>query len=96
LSVQFGEGEGPGVFEEGVEVVDGIEDGYEVEEGGYETDGVLGEDGFGDVGAWFGEFFGEVGYAVTVLCLLVALPTLILLLKEFVSDLRCADGKSSV
>jgi hypothetical protein len=79
LAVEFGEGEGPGVFEERVEVVDRVEDGYKVEEGGYETDGVLGEDGFGDVGAWLGEFFSEMGYAVTVLCLLVALPTLILL-----------------
>ena len=79
MAVEFGEGEGPGVFEERIQVVDGVGDGYEVEEGGYEADGVLGEDGFGDVGAWLGEFFREVGYAVTVLCLLVALPTLILL-----------------
>jgi hypothetical protein len=33
LAVEFGEGKGPGVGEEGVEVVDGVEDGDEVEEG---------------------------------------------------------------
>lgn len=41
LTVEFGEGEGPGVGEEGVEVVDGVEDGYDVEEGCGEADGVL-------------------------------------------------------
>ena len=66
LAVELGEGEGPGVREEGVEVVYRVEDCYEVEEGGYEADGVLGEDGFGDVGSGAGEFLREMGDAVAV------------------------------
>lgn len=66
LAVEFGEGEGPRVCEEGVEVVYRVEDCYEVEEGGYEADGVLGEDGFGDVGSGVGEFLREMGDAVAV------------------------------
>jgi hypothetical protein len=65
LAVEFGEGEGPGVAEERVEIVDGVEDGDYVEEGGEEADDVLGEDGFGDVDARFRDLFGEVGDAVT-------------------------------
>lgn len=66
LAVQFGEGEGPGIGEEGVEVVDRVEDCDEVEEGGYKADGVLGEDRLGDIGTWTGEFFGEMRYTVTL------------------------------
>jgi hypothetical protein len=65
LSVEFGEGEGPGVGEEGIKVVDGVENCDDVEEGGGEADGVLGEDGAGDIGSWVGDFFGDVGDAVT-------------------------------
>jgi hypothetical protein len=65
LPVEFCEGKGPGVGEEAVEVVYRVEDCYEVEEGGYETDGVLGENGFGNVGSRVGELFGEVGDAIT-------------------------------
>jgi hypothetical protein len=67
LAVKLGEWEGPGVREEGVEVVDAVEDGDDVEEGGEEADDVLCEDGFGDVDAWFGDFFCEVRDAVAVM-----------------------------
>lgn len=60
LAVELGEGEGPGVREEGVEVVDAVEDGDDVEEGGEEADDILREDGFGNVDAWFGDFLCEV------------------------------------
>ena len=66
LAVELGEGEGPGVREEGVEVVDAVEDGYDVEEGGEEADDILREDGFGDVNAWFGDLFRKVRDAVAV------------------------------
>ena len=66
LAVELGEGEGPGVREEGVEVVDAVEDGDDVEEGGEEADDILREDGFGDVNAWFGDLFRKVRDAVAV------------------------------
>lgn len=69
LAVEFGEGEGPRVREEGVEVVDGIKNGDYVEEGRDATYEVLGEDGFGDVDAGIREFFGKVRYAVAVVML---------------------------
>jgi hypothetical protein len=65
LSVEFGEGEWPRVGKQRVEVVDGVEDGYHVEEGGNTADNILGEDSFGDVDARVWEFFREVRYAVT-------------------------------
>ena len=68
LAVELGEGKGPGVGEERVKVVDRVEDCDEVEEGGYEADGVLGEDCERDVAAGRGQFFGEVRYAVAVIC----------------------------
>ena len=64
LAVEFGEGKGPWVGEEGVEIVDRVKDCDEVEKGGYEADRVLGENRFGDVGAWTRKFFGKVRYTV--------------------------------
>jgi hypothetical protein len=66
LTVEFGEREGPGVREEGIKIVDAVEDGDDVEECGEEADDVLHENGFGDVDAWLGDFFGQVRYAVAV------------------------------
>jgi hypothetical protein len=65
LAVELGEGEGPGIVEERVEIVDCVEDGNYVEEGSDEADDVLREDGFGDIDTWFGDFFCKVGDAVT-------------------------------
>lgn len=66
LAVEFCEGEGPGVAEERVEIVDGVEDCYYVEEGGQTADDVLCEDRFGDVDSGSGDLFREMSYAVTV------------------------------
>lgn len=60
LAVEFGEGEGPGVVEERVEVVDAVEDGDHVEEGGQKANDVLCEDGFGDVDARLRYFFRKM------------------------------------
>lgn len=65
LAVEFGEGEGPWIGEEGRQVVDRVEDCDDVEEGGGEADGILGKDSFGDVDAWVGDLFGDMGNAVT-------------------------------
>mgnify|MGYP004519396487 CR=1 FL=1 len=65
LAVEFGEREGPRVVEERGDVVDAVEDGNDVEEGGQEADDVLREDGFGDVDAGLRDFFCKVGDAVT-------------------------------
>jgi hypothetical protein len=65
LAVELCEREGPGILEQRVEVVDAVEDGDYVEECGEESDNVLCEDGFGDVNAGLGDFFGEVRDAVT-------------------------------
>lgn len=64
LAVEFGEGEGPRVVEEGVEVVYAVEDGDDVEEGSREAHDVLREDGFGDVAPWTGNLFCHVGHTV--------------------------------
>ena len=66
LAVEFGEGEWPGVREEGFEVIDAVEDGDDVEEGSEEADDILSEDGFGYVDAWLRDFFSQVRDAVTV------------------------------
>lgn len=65
LAVEFGEGEGPGVGKEGVEVVDTVEDGDYIEEGGKEANDVLREDGFGNVDARLGDFLCKMRDAVT-------------------------------
>ena len=66
MTVEFGEGEGPGIAEERGQVVDAVENGDDVEEGGQEAYNILCEDGFGDVDAWFGDFFREMRNAVAV------------------------------
>lgn len=66
LAVEFGEGEGPWIREEGLEVVDGVEDCDEVEKGGDEAHGILSEDRFGDVRTWTGKLFSEMRYTVPV------------------------------
>ena len=66
LAVEVGEGEWPGIREEGVEVIDAVEDGDDVEEGSEEADDILSEDGFGYVDAWLSDFFSQVRDAVTV------------------------------
>jgi hypothetical protein len=65
LTVEFGEGKGPRVGEQCVEIVYGVKDCDEVEEGGYKSDRVLRENRFGYVGAWARKLFGEMGYAVS-------------------------------
>ena len=64
LAVEFGEGERPGVVEEGGQVVDGVENCDDIAEGAEEADNVLREDGSGNVYARAGDFFCEMGHAV--------------------------------
>lgn len=66
LAVQLGEREWPRVGEERVEIVDGVEDCYDVAKGGGEADYILRKDGFGDVHARSRNFFRKVGYTVTL------------------------------
>lgn len=66
LAVEFGERKGPGVREKRGEVVHRIKDCDDVAEGSGEADDVLSQDGFGDVDAGEGDFFGHVGYAITM------------------------------
>lgn len=65
LAVKLCKGKGPGVAEESFEVIDGVEDGNEVEECGDKADGILSENGFRDVDSGAGKLFGKMGYAVT-------------------------------
>lgn len=64
LAVDFGDGEGRARGEDGIEVVNGIEDGDEVEEAGPEADNHLREDCFGDVFAGVRDFFRQMRYSV--------------------------------
>jgi hypothetical protein len=64
LAVQLRERERPRVREEAVQVVDGIEDGDNIEESGQAAYNVLCENGFRDVDPGTRELFSEMRYAV--------------------------------
>ena len=49
MAINLREGKEEAAFEDGVEVVDAVEDGDEVEEAGEEAEDELEEDGLGDV-----------------------------------------------